>query len=612
MAHDHHAGQLLTRVLAFHHRVLDWALAKPRWVGGMCVLLVLATWGGYQLLGSDMLPEMDEGGFILDYIMPAGSSLTETNRVLEHVERILESIPEVETTSRRTGLQMGLAAVTEANTGDFTVKLKSQRSRSVDDVMEDVRERVKAAEPELDIELTQVLQDNINDLSNAPEPIQIKIFSDDSNLLAQLGPRVGNAIGKVPGVVDVENGIDNTISGPATNFQVDPVLTARLGFTPLEVSEDATAILDGIPIPDPLIANGRPYMIRVRLDDENRGSLDAIENTVFNSSSGHTASLGSLAAIQELPPQNEILRENLQQLITVTGDLEGSDLGGAMTRIQQTVAAMHLPSSVRVVYGGTYEQQQQSFRDLLQVLLLALALVFGVLLAEFRNFPAPIAILSSSVLSASGVIVALLITRTTFNVASFMGLIMVIGIVAKNGILLLDAEERFRARGASASEAMLRAAQRRLRPVAAGLCAGRRLADVAAAGDCGDRGPDSVDGAQPGGDAAGLFSAYPQSGIAAGRSRVALERAWDNRSMPIIESHYPPCVAATRVSKTEPQTSNPRANNVAAVIPNFSTKYMMGRILMPGTPKLIHAVRTPPQSATAGVTIVMTRICVGV
>jgi multidrug efflux pump subunit AcrB len=465
VAHDHHAGQLLTRVLAFHHRVLDWALAKPRWVGGMCVLLVLATWGGYQLLGSDMLPEMDEGGFILDYIMPAGSSLTETNRVLEHVERILESIPEVETTSRRTGLQMGLAAVTEANTGDFTVKLKSQRSRSVDDVMEDVRERVKAAEPELDIELTQVLQDNINDLSNAPEPIQIKIFSDDSNLLAQLGPRVGNAIGKVPGVVDVENGIDNTISGPATNFQVDPVLTARLGFTPLEVSEDATAILDGIPIPDPLIANGRPYMIRVRLDDENRGSLDAIENTVFNSSSGHTASLGSLAAIQELPPQNEILRENLQQLITVTGDLEGSDLGGAMTRIQQTVAAMHLPSSVRVVYGGTYEQQQQSFRDLLQVLLLALALVFGVLLAEFRNFPAPIAILSSSVLSASGVIVALLITRTTFNVASFMGLIMVIGIVAKNGILLLDAEERFRARGASASEAMLRAAQRRLRPI---------------------------------------------------------------------------------------------------------------------------------------------------
>ena len=198
---------------------------------------------------------------------------------------------------------------------------------------------------------------------------------------------------------------------------------------------------------------------------EHRSSLNAIEDTVFNSSSGHTASLGSLATVEQLPPQNEILRENLQQMITVTGRLEGSDLGTAMARVQQTVAGLHLPPSVRVVYGGTYQEQQQSFRDLLQVLVLALALVFGILLAEFRNFPAPIAILASSVLSVSGVILALLITHTTFNVASFMGLIMVIGIVAKNGILLLDADERFRAQGASARDAMLHAAQRRLRPI---------------------------------------------------------------------------------------------------------------------------------------------------
>src|SRR5208337_2271303 len=125
------------------------------------------------------------------------------------------------------------------------------------------------------------------------------------------------------------------------------------------------------------------------------------------------------------------------RLAVVTGRLEGSDLGSAMARVRRTVAGLHLPASIRVEYGGTYEEQQKSFRDLLQVLLLALALVFGVLLAEFRNFTAPIAILTSSVLSISGVILALLITRTSFNVASFMGLIMVIGIVAKNGILLM-------------------------------------------------------------------------------------------------------------------------------------------------------------------------------
>jgi len=465
LLHDHSAGRMMQRVLHLHARVLEWAVAKPLWVGGICIFLVLGTWGGYQLLGTDQLPEMDEGGFILDYIMPAGSSLSETNRVLEHVERILQATPEVEIISRRTGLQMGLAAVTEANTGDFTVKLKAKRSRGIDDVMDDVRQKVKSTEPELDVEFIQVLQDMIGDLSNAPEPIQIKMFSSDANLLAQLGPRVGDAIGKIPGVVDVENGIDNTISGPATNFDVDPQVAARFGFTPSEVSLDATAILDGIPTNNPLIANGRPYTIRVRLDAEHRGSLNAIEDTVFNSSSGHTASLGSLATVEQLPPQNEILRENLQQMITVTGRLEGSDLGTAMTRVQQTVAGLHLPPSVRVVYGGTYQEQQQSFRDLFQVLVLALALVFGVLLAEFRNFPAPIAILTSSVLSISGVILALLVTHTTFNVASFMGLIMVIGIVAKNGILLLDADERFRAQGASARDAMMWAAQRRLRPI---------------------------------------------------------------------------------------------------------------------------------------------------
>ena len=463
--HEHHAGRLMKAVIRAHRRVLDWSLAKPLWLGAACLLLVVGTWAGYQALGSDLLPEMDEGGFILDYIMPAGSSLSETNRVLEHVERILHATPEVESTSRRTGLQLGLAAVTEANTGDFTVKLKAKRRRGIDDVIADVRAQVKATEPELDVEFVQVLQDMIGDLSNAPEPIQIKLFANEPALLEQLGPRVGEAIGKIPGVVDVENGIENTISGPTTNFQIDPVVAARMGFTPSEVSEDATAILDGVTTADPLIQNGRPYTIRVRLGDESRASLDAIQNTVFNSASGHTATLGSLAAIQQLPPQNEIRRENLQRLVVVTGRLEGSDLGSAMARVQQAVAGLHLPASVRVEYGGTYQEQQKSFRDLLRVLLLALALVFGVLLAEFRNFPAPIAILTSSVLSISGVILALLVTRTTFNVASFMGLIMVIGIVAKNGILLLDADEKFRAEGASPRDAMLHAAQRRLRPI---------------------------------------------------------------------------------------------------------------------------------------------------
>ncbi len=483
---QHHVGKLLQRVIGWHHGVLEWSLRRPLLLGAGCVILVAGAFLAYRSLGSDLLPEMDEGGFILDYIMPEGSSLAETNRVLEHVERILRHTPEVENTSRRTGLQLGLAAVTEANTGDFTVKLKSERSRSIDQVMESVREQILAKEPELDVEFTQVLQDMIGDLSNAPEPIQIKLFGDDAALLDQIAPRVAKAIGKVKGVVDVEDGVENTSSGPATNFQVDPMLAARMGFTPAEVAEDATSILDGVTTNAPLIVHGRPYTIRIRLGEATRGSLDAIENTVFNSSSGHLATLGAMTHVTELPPQHEIHRENLQQLVVVTASLEGTDLGTAVAEVRRVTNSLHLPPSVRVEYGGAYEVQQKSFADLLRVLLLALVLVFGVLLAEFRNFSAPLAILASSVLSISGVVFALLVTGISFNVASFMGAIMVIGIVAKNGILLLDADERYRREGMDPRQAMLLAAQRRLRPIlmtaAAAICGMLPLAFAFGAG----------------------------------------------------------------------------------------------------------------------------------
>ena len=222
-------GRIMPRILLWHERGLSWALSRPFHLLGLCGLLIAGTYLGYRSLGSDLLPEMDEGGFILDYIMPAGSSLTETNRVMEHVDRILHSIPEVESTSRRTGLQMGLAAVTEANTGDMTVKLKTKRSRHIDEIIAEARAEITRTEPQLDVEFMQVLQDMINDLSNAPEPIQIKLFASDPALLSEIAPRVGEAIGKIPGVVSVQDGIENTISGPATNFQIDPTVARTHG-----------------------------------------------------------------------------------------------------------------------------------------------------------------------------------------------------------------------------------------------------------------------------------------------------------------------------------------------------------------------------------------------
>ena len=463
--HTEEHGPAMRKVLSLHGTLLNWTIKRPWSIAIIAAALLAAGYFAYGQLGSNLLPSMDEGAFILDYIMPAGSSLAATTAVLNNVDKILHDDPDVLITTRRTGLQLGLAAVTEANTGDISVRLKPNRKRGIDEIIAGVRGKIKDQDPQLDVEFTQVLEDMIGDLSNSPEPIQIKLFSTDTALLHDLAPKVQAAIAAIPGVVDTQNGIDNTLSGPATNFQVDPAVAARLGFTPQEIAEDATSLLDGLPTNAPMIIDGRPYTIRVRMSDEHRASLDAIQNTVFNSTSGHTATLGAMAQITELPPQNEIRRENLVQVDLVSGRLEGSDLGGAMVKVKAAVAKMNLPASVRVEFGGTYQEQQKSFADLVRVLILALALVFGVLLAEFRNVSAPFAILTSSVLSIAGVILALLITGTDFNVASFMGLIMVIGIVAKNGILLLDADERARAEGATALDAMLQAAQRRLRPI---------------------------------------------------------------------------------------------------------------------------------------------------
>jgi len=465
--HGHVAATgLMGRLTRFYERALRMALAHPVVLAVACVALIGGSYVAYGSLDSDLLPAMDEGGFVLDYLMPAGSSLADTDEVLKGVEKILGKVPEIQSMSRRTGLQLGLAAVTEANTGDFLIKLKPLPRRSVDQIISGLRDKIGDEYPQLDIEFPQVLQDQIGDLTSSPEPIEVKLFSENPDLLKEWAPKVGDRLKKISVVKDVKNGIENTISGSALTMKIDQAVAARAGFTPQEVELDASAILQGEPATTPVIVNARSYTIRVRFPERSRESLDQIRNTLITSSTtGKTATLGSVADFSLESGQTEIRRENLQRYVAVTGRFEGVSLGKGMPLVQEAVAGMHLPAGIRVHYGGLYEEQQNSFRDLLVVLVLAVVLVFTVLLFEFGNFAAPLAIVVSALLSTSGVVVALKLTGVTFNISSFMGLIMVIGIVAKNGILLLDADQRFRAEGVPAKDAMLQAGERRLRPI---------------------------------------------------------------------------------------------------------------------------------------------------
>jgi len=463
-------GGWFERIINFYERWLRRAFAHPLALGGLCAILIVISYFSYKALGTGLLPAMDEGGFILDYVTPPGSSLQETNRMVSHLEQIARSVPEVESTSRRTGLQLGLAAVTEANTGDISVKLKDKRSRNVEQIIEDVRAKATAAEPAVDVDFHQMLEDMIGDLTGDPKPVMIRLYSDDVDALTQWAPRVGDAIGgiyingKKP-IVDVDDGIDSSMSGPAVVFTVDPVRAAKAGFTTDQLTTVASAIVDGEPATTPVVINDRPYTVRVRYPKGARASVEAMRNTVLVNSNGGTTTLGAVSDVTELPGQIEVTRDNLQRAVVVSARLEAIDLKTGITAVQKAVNDLELPPSIRVEYAGTYKEQQKSFGELLTVLLLAMVLVFIVLLLEFRAFSAPVAILSSAVLSTSGVFLALLITRTTFDVSSFMGLIMVVGIVAKNGILLLDANQKFRSVGFSPEEALVQAGRRRLRPI---------------------------------------------------------------------------------------------------------------------------------------------------
>ncbi len=458
------------RVIRFYERWFRRTLKYPIAIPVLTVVLILVSYFCYQHIGSDLLPKMDEGSFILDYVTPPGSSLAETNRMITHILQIVHSVPEVSSTSRRTGLQLGLAAVTEANTGDISVDLKPDRHRDIWAIMDDVRTKVAQAEPAVTVEFTQKLQDMIGDLTNAPQPIDIMMFSPDAKLLGEWAPQVADAIGKIQvggrnPIVDIDNGIESTTSGPAVSYQVNTAQAAHVGFTAQQIADEAQAMLDGVTASQPVVINDRPYPVRIRYPAEVRSSVSAMNNTILVGPNGQLASLGSLATMTESPGQTEILQDNQERYVAVTARLEGLDMGHAIADVKKAIAQLHLPSSIRIEYGGLYLTQQQSFRDLTLVLGMAIVFVFLVLLFEFHSFSAPISILVSAILSTAGVFVALLLTGITFNLSSFMGLIMVVGIVAKNGILLLDADEKFLAAGFSKEESVFQAGRRRLRPI---------------------------------------------------------------------------------------------------------------------------------------------------
>lgn len=455
-------GRFLGAIIRRYESVLGFALDN-RWAVLLTIVVVLAgSYLLYRSLGSEFLPEFDESAFVLDYLAPSGSSLAETDRMLQHVEEMLLKTPEIESYSRRTGLEMGLF-VTEPNTGDFAVKLKPGHKRSTEEVIAGLREEIAEAEPALEVEFVGILPDVIGDLQGNPEPIEVKLFSEDAAALQAKADEVETAIKKVPGVVDTLSGV--VISGPAVTFNIDPLRASQFGVAANDIAGTITTAMSG-DAASSILQQDRLITVRVIFPRDVRTSLDKVRALQVRSPSGQLFRLDQVADVEYDKGQAEIERENLRQMVAVTGRLEGRDLGTAIGEIQsQLVKDVKLPPGMTIEYGGLYQEQQRSFRELAMALVLAVLLVFITLLIEFRSYAHPLAIVTGAVLALSGVLLALFITGSTLNVVSLMGMIMIVGIVAKNGILMLDAVEEHLAAGDTLRQALLRSGRRRFRPV---------------------------------------------------------------------------------------------------------------------------------------------------
>lgn len=461
-----HAGE--GRILGFfvrlHERALGVCLRHPAVVllasAGVVVLMVVL----FKSLGTGFLPEMDEGAFVLDYRTPAGTSLQETDRVLRHVEQFLRETPEVESQSRRTGARLALA-IAEPNTGDFLIKLKPDRKRSMEEITSEIRRKILKSEPGIEVEFPHILEDLIGDLVWSPQPIEVKIYNSDSRAREAVADQVKEWLesGKVKGIVDVVN--QNVVIGPAVNLRVNLAKAQRAGFGVTEVANLQEAIMDGT-LASQMIRDNRLMGIRVRYPAESHSTVEQLKALLVTSGSGASVPLSSITDIEVEEGQREIHRDNLREVSNVTARLEDRDLGSAMDEIQARLPKeVTLTAGTEVEYGGIYRVQRESFLGLTHVLVASVFLIFIILIFEFRTFSHPLAILSATILCGSGALLALFITRSTLNISSFMGIIMVIGIVHKNGILMLDSEQHFTAQGLPLSDAIFQAGRRRLRPI---------------------------------------------------------------------------------------------------------------------------------------------------
>jgi len=450
-------------LLAGYDRATRTLAAHPGWV--MVMLVALLGLGGVltPLLRKGFLPAMDEGAFVLDYFLPAGTSLTLTEKFAKGLEHELRATPEVLTFTRRLGAELGPAAATHLNRGDIMVRLvaRGNRQRASEDVIADLRSRIEQNYPEVRVEFVQVLQDVLNDLSGSPRPVEVKLFGPDYAKLYELADGLSSELKDVTGLVDLYRGHERDT--PELRFAVRRDSAARLGITPDEVGRQLETALRGQHVGD-IRRFDRLVGIRLRYPDPVRFDQARVLDMPFVSGERVTT-FRAVADIEPGTSPSELLHEALQPMVDITADHERRDLGSVAGDVEAIVRRAKLPTGYRLVLGGQIESQRATIRELVSVGGMAVVLVLTVLAAQFRRLRLALVVLGTVPIAIVGGILALFLTHTPLNASSLMGSVLLVGLVVKNGVLLLEEAETQLEKGHSGFDAVLLASGRRLRPV---------------------------------------------------------------------------------------------------------------------------------------------------
>lgn len=409
------------------HKVLDLPLIGIGFAAICIAVLIIVP----SKLNSGFLPEMDEGSIVMDYQSPGGTTLEETAAMLDQVNQILNEQPEVEAYSARLGTEMGFF-ITEPNSGDYLIKLKDKRQITTMEVADEIRKKIEAKLPALQVDFGQVIGDMLGDLISSVQPIEVKIFGDDISHLQELSKKVASEIEKIRGTADVNDGI--ILSGPEISVEPKNDVLARIGISPADLQLQLQTRIGGT-IVSTMIDNEQLINIRLMYPQTYKNSIQDLQSFQVNIPGGSTLPLPQLASIQLKKGVAQVNRENLKSMGVVTARLDHRDLGSTLAEIQQKLAKnVSMPAGYHLEYGGSYKEQQQAFSELLLILILAILLVFIVILFLFRRIKIAVVIVGIAILGVAGCLLSLLLTGTPLNVGSYMGIIMIVGIIGENSI----------------------------------------------------------------------------------------------------------------------------------------------------------------------------------